>query len=158
MSVGPVQVLGSFKRSASHGLDNLFPYANFATAATGQTTDSPRTSLGPSGQISPLVYANKVTYTGQFDHYLFFQPAEAGSIPVAVKRVGWQFSIQAINSGVSSAPGTLVSSNCTASVTANNVPVTGNPQSEGSNRGFKRIKRSEAIPRQLVLTQPDPSS
>jgi hypothetical protein len=90
--------------------------------------DSPGTPLGPSVTNSPLVYVSSVTYSGQFDHYLFFQPAGAWSIPVAVKRIGWQFSMQAINSGASAAADTLVSSNCTATVTTNNVPVTGNPE------------------------------
>jgi hypothetical protein len=35
--------------------------------------------------------------------------------------------MQAINSGASSSADTLVSANCTATVTANSVPVTGNP-------------------------------
>jgi hypothetical protein len=112
----------------AQGLDGAFPYTNFTSTAGGNTGDSPGTPLGPSDTLSPLVYVSSVTYSGQYNHYLFFKPAEAGSIPVAVKRIGWQFSMQAINSGASSSADTLVSSNCTATVTADNVPVTGNPE------------------------------
>jgi hypothetical protein len=113
---------------AGQGLDGPFPYKDFGSAAGGNAVDSPGGPIGPSETNSPLVYISSATYSGQFDHYLFFQPGGASFIPVAVKRVGWQFSMKAINSGASSAPDTLELSNCTATVTANNVPVTGNPQ------------------------------
>lgn len=112
----------------AQGLDGAFPYTDFGSAAGGNTVDSPGGPVGPSDNISPLVYVSSVTYSGQFNHYLFFLPAGAWSIPVAAKRIGWQFSMQAINSGASSAPDPLVSSNCTATVTSDNVPVTGNPE------------------------------
>jgi hypothetical protein len=101
-------------------------YKSFGTSDSGQTDDSPATPPGPTPQIQPLVSVQSLKNTYSLSHYLFFQPA-GDSIPVAIKRVDWNLSMQATNSGASTSVDGLVPAGCSAAILANNVPVTGNP-------------------------------
>ncbi len=90
-------------------LDSMWPYIpspfgpyTFASwPGEVGTSDSPAFCVQPDTDLNrPIVWLDSGDLHCSFEHYIYFQPS-APSIPVALKRISWELSMSAINSGES---------------------------------------------------------
>lgn len=120
-------------------IDRSFPYASWTDALEESAYDSPgcpaAAGIDPLGSTDPITELASASFQATFQHYLMFKPGRGG-VPVALRRADWTLSMAATNAQSHNLLDTLVENACSASLTADNVLVSGNPTWSNHISGF----------------------